>query len=252
MKKLVGSVLVLGTLIAPSVARAEAKGAKLDLWMTYRTIEECAASLSVTASEGGLTDGTETLKLGASLSYSFADGGFSPPAGEFGVGKSVLYASPAFEAATGAKADISIPNADCAAFNASGGALKFDGSLGRNPNIVDVNIPASFGTNRAIDGWLAPSDLTQRQVTFKGFTGEWTIGTAGGMGGGLGNGTGGGNGDGTGGGNGGGTGQPAASDGSSDSCSTTGASASPPSFVFVLAAGILSTMLRRRRPSANA
>ncbi len=64
----------------------------------------------------------------------------------------MLFGSPMFATETGAKVDVSILNADCKAFNVTGGALSFSGTLGANPDLIKVNIPANFGTWRAFDG----------------------------------------------------------------------------------------------------
>ncbi len=169
---------VLSLVSLPSTARAELIDVRA-VYMTWEMIESCAVSVEVTKSEGGHTDGTETLSIGASYNYSFASGSFSPKAGGFGVGSSVLYGSPSFEKQTGAKVDISIPDAVCADFNRTGGELRFSGSLGRNPDIARITIPIDFGTRRAIDALGRDIDLGSEELEYGGYTGRWRLGYGG-------------------------------------------------------------------------
>lgn len=163
-----------GLVLVPAVASAELVRAGLIGFMVYRTPEACGTSIEVKESNGGLTDGTEKLSLGLKYSYTFGAGGFSPPAGGFGVGAKVLFASPSFVSQTGAKADVSIPDADCKDFNLTGGALRFSGSLGRNNDIIKYDIPANFGTWKAWNP-TGTVDLSKDSFPFAGFTGSWTL-----------------------------------------------------------------------------
>ena len=170
------AVAVILTVVAlPAMAQAEAKGAIAIGFVSYEAPSQCAFSLKVTNSVGGMTDGTETLKLGSSLKYTFSSGGFSPP--KLDVGSYVLYASPSISSSLGLKADITIPDADCAAFNTSGGEISFDGSLGRNPDLFKLTIPAGFGTHKAVDGSGSSIDLKAAAIMLYGFTGNWSVGT---------------------------------------------------------------------------
>ena len=168
-----------GMLLTATQARAEVAGAKLHGFMVYKTDDACAAAIEVTKSNGGLTDGTEVLKLGLKYAISFAVGGFTPKSGAFGVGARVLFGSPAFATQTGAKVDATIPDATCKDFVATGGELSFDGSLSQNPGLIKPAIPANFGTWRALDGTGKSVDLSKDSFKYGGFTGEWTIGGSG-------------------------------------------------------------------------
>lgn len=173
----IGVAGALAVTLFSSAARAEVGGAKLLAFIAWQSDDACAASVEVTKSVGGLTDGTEALKLGLK-SYSFASGSFSPGAGRFDVGARVLFGSGAFASQTGAKVDVTIPDADCKAFNASGGDITFDGSLGRNPALFKLTVPPAFGTYKALDGAGQTLDLTKMPLKFYGFTGSWDIGGA--------------------------------------------------------------------------
>jgi MYXO-CTERM domain-containing protein len=175
MRGLRAVVMISMVVAMPAMAQAEAKGAVPMAFVSYETPSQCAFSLKVTDSVGGMTDGTETLKLGASLSYSFSGGSFSPP--KLDVGSYVLYASPSISSSLGLKADITIPDADCATFNASGGDISFDGSLGANPDLFKLTIPAGFGTHKAVDGSGTSTDLKAAAILLYGFTGNWSVGT---------------------------------------------------------------------------
>lgn len=169
-----------GLVLVPAVASAETVKANLIGYMVFKTPEACGTSIEVTQSNGGLTDGTEKLSLGLKYNYSFGTGGFSPPSGGFNVGAKVLFASPSFASQTGAKADISIPDADCKDFNLTGGALRFSGSLGRNPDIINYQIPANFGAWKAFTP-TGTVDLSKDSFPFGGFTSTWTLSPGGGM-----------------------------------------------------------------------
>lgn len=161
--------------LLPAVAHAELGGARAVGFVTLATPSACGFSLEVTKSEGGLTDGTEALKLGASLKYTFGSAGFDP-SGKLSVGAHVLYGSPSFSTASGAKVDVEIPDADCEAFNKSGGDISFSGSLGRNPDLFKLSIPADFGTQRGMQGDGTSVDLKNAAIALYGFTGTWTMG----------------------------------------------------------------------------
>ena len=168
-------VVILMVVAVPAMAQAELKGIKPVAFLAYESASQCAFSFKVTNSVGGMTDGTETLKLGASLKYTFGGGGFSPA--KLDVGAYVLYASPSISSKLGLKADITIPDADCAAFNASGGEISFDGSLGSNPDLFKLTIPAGFGTYKALDANGNSTDLKAAAIMLYGFTGNWSVGT---------------------------------------------------------------------------
>lgn len=164
--------------LAPN-ASAELRAAKLQAFAIWEQPEQCAVSLEVSDSVGGMTDGTEKLSLGASYSYTL---GSTFSSKTLDAGKYVLFASPAFASATKAVPDITIPDADCGDFAKSGGKISFDGSMGKHPGLFELTVPADFGPKRALTGGGTAIDLGLSNVTLYGFTGSWLLGLPGGSG----------------------------------------------------------------------
>jgi hypothetical protein len=162
--------------LAPS-ASAELRAANLEVFAVWEQPEQCAVSLKVSDSVGGMTDGTEKLSLGASYSYTL---GSTFSSKTLDAGKYVLFASPSFASATKATPDVTIPDADCGDFTKSGGKISFDGSMGKHPGLFELTVPADFGPKRALTGGGTLTDLELASVMLYGFTGSWPLGLPGG------------------------------------------------------------------------